>query len=138
MPDALTEEELNALIAECPEHTRRLVIVADTVMRRSELQRLTWEDVDFEMGAITVRKSKNKNFRVIPMTRRVRDLLLHLRDDPSSDEALVLPVGDVKRSLHTAGVRAGIGHVHLHMLRHTTATRLRDRGVPLDCSTCRL
>ena len=25
-----------------------------------------------------------------------------------------------------------IFHVHLHMLRHTFATRLRDRGVPLD------
>ena len=26
-------------------------------MRRSELQRLTWGDVDFESGTITVRKS---------------------------------------------------------------------------------
>ena len=40
-------------------------------------------------------------------------------------------VHDIKRSLATAGKRAGIGHVHLHMMR-SFATRLRDRGVPPD------
>ena len=116
----LTEDELHSLIAECPEHTRRLVIVAaDTGMRRSELRRLTWEDVDFEIGTLTVRKSKNKDYRVIPMTEKVRELLLHLRSAPDCEETSVLPVGDVKRSLHTAAIRAGIGHVHMHQLRHT-------------------
>ena len=44
----------------------------------------------------------------------------------------IFPFVDIKKSLSHAGERAGIGHVHLHMLRHTFATRLRDRGVPLD------
>ena len=39
---------------------------------------------------------------------------------------------DLKKSLSSAGVRAGIGHVHLHMLRHTFATRLREKGAPLS------
>ena len=34
--------------------------------------------------------------------------------------------------MHSAGVCAGLGHVHLHMLRPTFATRLRDEGVALD------
>ena len=80
-----------------------------------------------------MRESKNKDYRVIPMTDRVRDLLQYLRQRPGSEgEPRVLPVGDVKRSLHTAAARANLGHVHPHMLRHTFATRLRDRGVPLD------
>lgn len=39
-------------------------------------------------------------------------------------------VQDIKHSLHSAGVAAKIGHVH--QLRHTFATRLCRRGVPLD------
>ena len=43
VPDALSDSELDALIAECPERTRQVVIMAaDTGMRRSELQWLTW------------------------------------------------------------------------------------------------
>ena len=80
VPDALSEDELDALIAECPEHTRQLVILAaDTGLRRSEIGRLTWDDVDFEMGTLTVRESKNKDYRVIPLTDQVRDLLQYLR-----------------------------------------------------------
>ena len=44
----------------------------------------------------------------------------------------VLPQGDFSRALAKAAEKAGVGHVHPHMLRHTSATRLRDRGVPLD------
>jgi len=29
-------------------------------------------------------------------------------------------------------MQVGIGHVHMHMLRHTFATLMRDEGVPLD------
>ncbi len=107
-------------------------MAADTGMRRSELQRLTWRDVDFDTGTMTVRQSKNKDYRVIPMTDRVRSLLMRLKPELTEPEQPVIVFGDIKRSLHSAGMRANLGHVHMHMLRRTTATRLRDRGVPLD------
>jgi len=133
VPDALSDSELEALIDACPERTRHVVIMAaDTGMRRSEIQRLTWRDVDFEAGTVTVRQSKNKDYRVIPMTDRVRSLLANLQPVLTQPGQPIIPFGDIKRSLHSAGVRAQIGHVHLHQLRHTFATRLRDRGVPLD------
>ncbi len=133
IPEALSEIELDALIAECPERTRQVVIMAaDTGMRRSELQRLTWRDVDFVAGTVTVRQSKNKDYRVIPMTDRVRSLLAHMEPELTQPDQPVVVFGDIKRSLHSAGIRANVGHVHLHMLRHTLATRLRDRGVPID------
>ncbi len=133
VPDALSDHELDALIAECPERTRQVVIMAaDTGMRRSELQRLSWRDVNFETGTVTVRQSKNKDYRVIPMTDRVRSMLMRLKPELTEPEQRVIVFGDIKRSLHSAGMRANVGHVHLHMLRHTLATRLRDRGVPID------
>jgi integrase len=65
------------------------------------------------------------------MTRRVRGLLEDLRTTATGSGA-ILPTADVSHSLATAARKAGIGHVHIHQLRHTMATRLRDRGVPLD------
>ena len=119
VPDALSDNELDALILECPERTRQVVIMAaDTGMRRSELQRLAWRDVDFETGTVTVRQSKNKDYRVIPMTDRVRTLLMRLKPELTQPEQPVIMFGDIKRSLHSAGMRANVGHVHLHMLRH--------------------
>ena len=131
VPDALSDSELDALIAECSERTRQVVIMAaDTGMRRSELQRLTWRDVDFEIGTLTVRQSKNKDYRVIPMTDRVRSLLAHLKPELTQPEQPVIVFGDIKRSLHSAGMRANVGHVHLHMLRHNADYRIMPTRPP--------
>lgn len=131
VPEALTDDELARLLEHCSEPTYTIVaIAADTGMRRSELRRLTWGDIDFAVNTLTIRQSKNGRFRVIPMTKRVASLLS--QDTPHDPAEVVIPGKDISRSLAKAARAAGIGHVHMHMLRHTCATRLRDRGVPLD------
>jgi len=39
---------------------------------------------------------------------------------------------DIRRTLRSAARRAGLDHVHPHMLRHTFVTRLLDANVPLE------
>jgi integrase len=132
VPAALTDTELEQLLKHCPEPTRTIVVVAaDTGMRRSELRRLAWQDVDLTGGTLTIPQTKNGHFRVIPLTRRVAEILRTMASLRAADE-FVLPRSDFSRSLARAAEKAGVGHVHPHMLRHTYATRLRDRGVPLD------
>ena len=132
VPAALTDEDLERLLQHCPEPTRTIVaIAADTGMRRSELRRLAWRDVDLAGGTLTLTHTKNGHFRVIPLTRRVRELLGSM-DKPRRPDDPVLSQGDFSRSLARSAKKADVGHVHPHMLRHTYATRLRDRGVPLD------
>ena len=71
VPEALTDDELLGLVAHCPCKLKAIVtIAADTGLRKSELQRLAWGDIDFGAWTITIRKSKNKDYRVIPMTDR--------------------------------------------------------------------
>ncbi|MBT5141422.1 MAG: tyrosine-type recombinase/integrase, partial [Gemmatimonadetes bacterium] len=76
VPDALTDGELDRLLQHCSEPTYTIVaLAADTGMRKSEIGRLCWGDLDFGVGIITIRKTKNGRFRAIPMTSRVRELL---------------------------------------------------------------
>lgn len=132
VPDALTEVQAEALLRECSDEIRPAVTVAvDTGLRRSELFSLTWTDVDLEEGKLTVRKSKTGDFRVVWLADRARAVLTELKNRKVVD-VRVFPFTDISAGVAAAGRRAGIGHVHMHQLRHTFATRLRDRGVPLD------
>ena len=138
IPRALSDAEVVGLLAHLPEHARVVAIVAlDSGRRRSELFGLQWTDVDFERQQITVTHSKNGTFRVIPMTQRVYETLQEQRQ--KGVIPYVLPSKaeggkgqDIREALDGAGKRSGIGHVTQHQLRHTFASRLRDKGVPLD------
>lgn len=137
VPEALSEAQIEALLEELPDYARVVVkLGVDTGMRRGEMQRLQWTDVDFERHFITVRQSKNNEFRVIPMSKRVHSTLTEQKKKGLIPFVLVgpdnTPFVDLKKCLHSAGVRAGCGHVHLHMCRHAFATRLRERGVAID------
>jgi integrase len=94
-----------------------------------------WSDIDFDNRTVIVRTRKNDEFLVIPMTERLFRLLAERRQALSDERTVSLRVVDctnVYRRIVSAAKRAGIKHVHPHMLRHTFATRLRDKGVPLD------
>lgn len=137
VPRALSEEESERLLAELPYHAWVLTVVAlETGMRRTELFDLQWREVDFGRWLITVQYSKNNAFRLIPMTERVYRALSEQQQKGFMPYVLPSPTGgrikSVDGALHEAGKRAGLGHVHLHIFRHTFATRLRERGVPLD------
>ena len=131
---ALTREELEKLLKALPDEPRQVAILAAfTGMRKSELQALRWGDVDLTERTLTIVKSKNKKIRTLYMTDRVYDVLMRIKSGSLPHPQLkILHHADIKRSLHTAGMQVGIGHVHMHMLRHTFATLMRDEGVPLD------
>ena len=137
VPEAMTAEEIEKLMAELKPHAQFAVqIFLDTGMRQSELFDLTWNDVDFEKHQLTIRKSKQGEFRVIPMSERVENLLRVEKEKEQSPYVVTGPEGkplkDIKKSLRRAAERAGIPHVHHHKLRHTFATTMRELGVPLD------
>jgi integrase len=140
IPSALTDEQVEKLLKACQQsrnpHLYPLVVCAlETGMRRSELFDLTWKDVDLEGRWIIVRRSKNNEFRTIPIS----DLLHQVLMEHKAKGHIPFVFGGkkgrcngVRRSLSTAGARAGIEHLHLHVLRHTFATRYRSRGVGLE------
>jgi integrase len=105
-----------------------------TGMRRGELFKLQWQDVDFDRGFIHIRGPKGGKDQTIPLNQAARELLEeHPRD---GDSPFVFPGRggrqrtDFKRPINRIREKAGLPKDFrpLHGLRHTYASMLASSG----------
>jgi integrase len=124
------------LLAKCSDHLRPIVITAlDTGMRRGELLNQTFEDVDFDRNVISVSHSKTAEgeHRLVPMTRRVLELLSGSRKPTGIIFTFEgQPIRRIKTGWAGALRRGGLPHYRFHDLRHTFNSRLGDLGIIAD------
>ena len=74
-----TADEWERLKAELAPHLRRLLTVAyDVGPRKGELLNLEWSDVDLRRKEFTLRRTKNGEIRVVPMTPAVYQVFMEL------------------------------------------------------------
>ena len=133
----LTYDEELRLLAACTgrrEHLAKLFICAvDTGMRRGELFKLAWSDVDFAAKLIRVRatNTKTERARTIGMTPRVAEALNALRNQaPPNYCGSVFGISDtVKTAWKSALIEAKIEDFRLHDCRHTAITRMIQAGM---------
>jgi integrase len=105
-----------------------------TGLRRGELFKLTWDDVDFSRNMVTLRDPKNGKTQTIPVSSQALDVLRGI--EPSS--TYVFPgkngeqrtnfSGPWRRIREAAGLPAGF---RFHGLRHNFASTLVSNGVDL-------
>jgi integrase len=136
---ALTQEEVERLLATAPEERRLLYLVAlSTGLRRSELEALAWEDLDLKAKLLKVRaeKAKGKREAVLPLASGTAEALRAVKGRARRMDRVIGTVPRVE-VLHRDLVAAGIepttadGTVDFHALRVTFGTMLARRGVPL-------
>ena len=143
----ITEQEETKILRESAPHLRSLIIfLVDTGARLSEALDVTWDNIDLpadHRGRVRLMRTKNGRPRVVPLTARVREMILSLRfgeDDPCQPIFLYQPSGadhgvqfrNPFKAWKGALRRAGVDQdLRLHDLRHTFASRLVSRGVPL-------
>ena len=136
----LSFDEEKRLLAACATkrraHLRPLIITAlDTGMRRGELFKLTWFDVDFKSNLIRVRatNTKTEQARTVGMTKRIRSELRALRSQAPSDGSV--SVFGIKNTVKTGFAAilkdAKIENFTFHDCRHTATTRLTTCGILL-------
>ena len=125
---------------------RQLIVAAlDTGMRRGELLKLRFGDIDAERQVIHIRpeNAKSKKGRVVPIgTTRLRTLLQFLSIDGQREkkpaDAFVFTRGDdealksFRTAWEAARKRAKLTDVRFHDLRSEYASRLVEKGVPLS------
>ena len=136
----LTREEEGRLLLACAgrrEHIKPILICAiDTGMRRGEILKLTWADIDFDNGIVTVQAFNTKTMkeRQVVMTGRLRRELQEIYEKSAKNsDALVFGITDnVKKAFDSTRKMAGLLDVRFHDLRHTHATRLVAAHIPLS------
>ena len=129
-------ELLNYLIDNEHREAKDIVeCLIDLGCRVSELLGLEKRYVDFDNNQINFNERKNDNAVAVPMTKRVRDILTyHCYDLKDFDRVFSLEYDQLNGIWQEA--RKSLGYADkkfytLHLCRHTTASRLVQRGVPL-------
>lgn len=144
--DFLDFEEAERLVAGADPDDRTLILTAlRTGMRIGEIRALRWENVDLVARRIYVRQSVWKNQvgtpksgrdRVIPISDALLEALRthrHLRGPYvfCRERGAMMTKEQFKHPLWRACRRAGLRRIGWHALRHTFASHLVMRGVPL-------
>ncbi len=142
--DVLTEAEVSRLLlaARSIRAKAMICLLSYSGVRNNELCNLKLEDVDLGGNQITVRDGKNRQDGVINISAEcTRVLIEYLRAHPREKENFLfttlvknnqLTTGDVRKTLRTTAIRAKIGRrIFPHLLRHSLATNLLNRGASL-------
>lgn len=147
--EALSDEQVAAMIRACQGKTladRRdealIRFMAETGTRATETVQLAIGDVDLVRRTAVVRKGKGGDGRVVPFSTECAaaiDRYMRLRRrlaQGAADGPLWVGVGGktfgyygLRKTLQQRAEKAGVGRFHLHLMRHTAATRwLRHEG----------
>jgi integrase len=111
-----------------------------TGLRRGEMFKLKWDDIDWHRKNIYLRDAKSGRDEIIPLSNYAADLLRAVRDTQTIDSPFVFPglsggqLTDIKKQVNSIKAEAGLPKDFrpLHGLRHVFATTLVSNGVPLD------
>jgi site-specific recombinase XerD len=143
-PRFLSEEECQKLLAASDEFLRPIFFTfLSTGMRKSELENLEWEDVDFDRRKIRIRVKDNwspkSNEREIPMNDGLVEVLRR-QTQKTNGSRFVFPdeaggsiyKNRLRKRLMTLTKKLGFGEItQVHALRHTFASHLVMKGVDL-------
>lgn len=111
-------------------------LALETAAREEAILELTWPRVDFHTGVIDYnvpgRPRTKKRRAAVPISARLRPILERAYTERLQDEGLVLDHGgSCYRVVTRIAANAGLTGVSPHVLRHTAATHMARRGVPL-------
>jgi len=113
-----------------------MLLMARHGLRVTEAVDLRWDQVDFSKGHLHVRRLKGGIHSVHPIQGDELRALRELRRAQQPESAFVFTTerggpmtrSNVAKIIKAAGDRAGLPHMHPHMLRHTCGHLIADAG----------
>jgi len=145
--DYLSPEECEVLLSHATGVIREMVLMAlRTGMRQAELRGLQWSSVDWLTRSVAVRHSRDdyRKLLVSPKNNRTRHIpldndtcaMLHRRKKDSGyvflpDDGRPFTNDRLSAAMRRLRRKAGMRKIGWHTLRHTFASHLAMRGVPL-------
>lgn len=144
------EDVLKVILAADKETQDYLWTIFHTMGRMSEINRLTWQDIDFDDNTIILytRKKKGGHLtpRKVPMTAKLFDVLSYRFEHRDRTKPWVFwhrywskktkewvegPYIDRKKIMETLCKKAGVKYFRYHALRHCGASLLDNANVPI-------
>lgn len=144
--EPLTEDELRCLFKSCEGTSFRdrrdmalMRFMAETGCRAAEVCAMRVDDIDIKTGVATIIRGKGGRARVVPFgaqTALAIGRYLRLRRTHRLADTEQLWLGGGGQSFSFAGMQrtfthraklSGVKRLHPHLLRHTAATRWRDK-----------
>ena len=116
-----------------PEAADLVEVLVDTGCRLSEVLNLRYEDINFDTNLISIWINKGDRPRSIPMTKRVGGILL-ARQVANPLKPFTIGIDQAQNVWSWVRKRMLLEddkEFVMHALRHTTATRLIDKGIDL-------
>lgn len=146
--DYLSPDECEVLLSHANGMFREMILAAlRTGMRQGELKGLQWSAIDWESRVVIVKHSycdrekkigppKNNRIRSIPLDTDLYEILYRKRRNTgfvfTNAKGQPLNHSWISYHLEKACQRAGLRQISWHVLRHTFASHLAMRGVPLN------
>lgn len=138
----LSDEERERLLIACKESKNPylytvVVIGISTGARKMEIMGLTWKDVDLKMEVMRLTKTKNGEFRAVPLQKHALDLVKAMSKVRRIDTDLLFPGENPKTPVELrkpwvdALQRAKVADFRFHDLRHSAASYLAMNGATL-------
>jgi integrase len=129
-------EEADRLLQSCGDFLKPIVLTAmHTGMRKGELLDLTWDQVDMTHGFIRLKRTKNGKARTLPFNETLWSLFSTIRTRQDLPwvfhDAAGRRYNDIRHAFDKACEAAVMTDFHFHDLRHTFASWLVMKGVPL-------
>lgn len=134
----LSQDEYSKLLAAAKSQHQKLFIMLalNTAARSAAILELKWSDVDFKNGLISFgRGHGNKKRAIVPMNNDLKNALKDAYRGRLSDNVVEWrgkPIKRAYRAFYNLARELGLQDVSPHTLRHTAATWMVMRGVPLE------
>lgn len=105
----------------------------ETAMRRGEVLRVRWRDLDEAKRTLHIPETKNGHARTIPLTTKALSILVARRPDTPTGNELVFPTTEdaVKMAWRRIMGRAALPNFRYHDLRHEAVTRFFELGLSI-------
>ncbi|WP_456371190.1 phage integrase [Thermodesulfatator atlanticus] len=134
----LTEEDFLQLEKAINPHYRDfLVFLTYTGLRLGDALRVTWKDVDLDGEVILIRGSRTKSGKAfgVPIHSKVKEILVKRAENAGKNEEERIfrhSDSEFRRAFKKALKEAGLPDIRIHDLRHTFASWLALKGIPIQ------
>jgi integrase len=123
--EAGEEEKLFEAIGDDFEFCAIVKFALETALRRGEIVKLAWEDIDLRNKSVLLRDTQNGTCRTVPLSRKAIEIIQGLPHDISRR---VFPSHLHPDTLSSKMAKvcqlAGLENLHFHDLRHEATSRL--------------